>query len=350
MTVSRYGFPLIISLLLSTASATAQTADLKAPRKMSRWDVPAANYSGITRIADGQFAVIDDKSPDAGFYMLGVAIDRKSGKIKEVSRSPLFCDSLTAGSQADAKADIEDIAYIASSQTFYLVSEAHQTIEEYDAQGRKTGRALHVPDIFASSVIVHNGGFESLAYDSLRHSLWTTTECPLPLDGGDSVDILRLQSFDVLTGEPNGTWLYAMDSRRYKSARFNARGVSAITVCPDGSLLVLERELRVPRHYAGSKCTVRIYRVTPNEGNSLSPTCFGSSTEGCTPLEKTPVASFTTRLGIFGGRYANYEGMCFGPTLSDGSRTLILIADSQQGAGNFLYRLRDYLRVIRLKK
>ena len=44
--------------------------------------------------------------------------------------------------------------------------------------------------------------------------------------------------------------------------------------------------------------------------------------------------------------YANYEGMCLGPKLNDGRQTLILINDSQAGAGNSLYRLKDYIKII----
>jgi hypothetical protein len=43
---------------------------------------------------------------------------------------------------------------------------------------------------------------------------------------------------------------------------------------------------------------------------------------------------------------ANFEGMCLGPTLSDGRRCLVLIADSQKGAGGLT---QEYVKVILLK-
>ena len=38
--------------------------------------------------------------------------------------------------------------------------------------------------------------------------------------------------------------------------------------------------------------------------------------------------------------------MCLGRKLNDGRQTIILISDSQDGAGNIIYRLKDYLKVI----
>ena len=44
--------------------------------------------------------------------------------------------------------------------------------------------------------------------------------------------------------------------------------------------------------------------------------------------------------------FANYEGMCPGPRLADGRQTLLLIDDTQAGAGNSLFRLSEHLKVI----
>ena len=42
---------------------------------------------------------------------------------------------------------------------------------------------------------------------------------------------------------------------------------------------------------------------------------------------------------------ANFEGMCLGPTLPDGSRCLVMIADSQKGSGGLT---QEYVKVILL--
>ena len=50
---------------------------------------------------------------------------------------------------------------------------------------------------------------------------------------------------------------------------------------------------------------------------------------------------------IFGKKnLANYEGMCLGPK-QDGSRQcIILVADSQNRAGNAFYHLKDYVKAL----
>ena len=52
---------------------------------------------------------------------------------------------------------------------------------------------------------------------------------------------------------------------------------------------------------------------------------------------------FKTRLSLFCYRLANYEGMCLGPRLKDGSRVLLLVSDSQNQYGGVL---KDYFRTV----
>ena len=61
-------------------------------------------------------------------------------------------------------------------------------------------------------------------------------------------------------------------------------------------------------------------------------------------LRKSLVCSFTTK--PLAGRFANYEGMCLGPLLPDGYRSLVLISDSQHGAGGLV---KEFVKVIVFK-
>ena len=64
-------------------------------------------------------------------------------------------------------------------------------------------------------------------------------------------------------------------------------------------------------------------------------------------LQKKPLFTFSTGIRLLGKKnFANYEGMCLGPKLADGRQTLLLVADSQNRAGNSLYHLKDYIKVI----
>ena len=63
-------------------------------------------------------------------------------------------------------------------------------------------------------------------------------------------------------------------------------------------------------------------------------------------MEKQLVAEWKTTLSLFRSTLANYEGMCLGPKLNDGRQTLILIADSQNGMGNWMYHIKDHIRIV----
>lgn len=69
-------------------------------------------------------------------------------------------------------------------------------------------------------------------------------------------------------------------------------------------------------------------------------------TAGGKAVAKTPVATFRTRLNPLSYRLANFEGMSAGIRLADGRQTVLLLCDAQSGAGNRLFHLKDYLRVL----
>lgn len=61
-------------------------------------------------------------------------------------------------------------------------------------------------------------------------------------------------------------------------------------------------------------------------------------------LRKTLLKSFSTR--PMSVNFANYEGICVGSTLFDGSKTLVLIPDSQNGSSGLT---KEYVKVITFK-
>jgi hypothetical protein len=118
-------------------------------------------------------------------------------------------------------------------------------------------------------------------------------------------------------------------------------GVSELCALDDGSLLVLEREFRVPKKLIGASVEQKLYRVVPKPEQRLNPA--ERLTDEVTFLDKQLVARWRTKLNLTRRNLANYEGMCLGPRLSDGRQVLVLISDSQHR-----YRgvLKDWIKVI----
>lgn len=290
--------------------------------------VPAGNYSGIAWLGGNRYAVVNDKSPTAGFYLMTIDIDSLTGDVLQ-ARMDTF---LTNG---QPNRDEEGICYVPQRQTVFVSGEADRQIVEYGLDGQLTGRRLQVPDIFHTAY--KNGGFEALTYDTVAHRFWTTTEHTLTADGhkptitNKESNRLRLQSFgDDL--QPKEQYWYETDVTMVeKETGTSVLGVSGMAALGDGRLVVMEREVYKTNNNIGSFVQVKLY-VVDTRGQQAG-----------TLLEKQPLADFRTRINVTRRSFANYEGICLGPRLTDGRRVLLLIADSQNQ-----YRgvLRDWLRTV----
>lgn len=298
---------LAIATLLMVSLLTFSQVRLFKPHRFHR-QLPPGNYSGIAPMGGDRYAVVSDKSDEDGFFLFRLRIDTLKGRILEAENEGFF-------SSGQPNRDMEAIVYCPSSGTLFISGEADNEVYEYALDGHRTGRRLHIPDVFKKAS--HNYGLESLAYDTLSHRFYTTTERLLP---GDS--LLRIQSFgDDL--QPLRQYLYRPDMP-FSSSWFY--GVAELCAAGDGRLLVLERQIHLSRLKTGGKTVIRIHEVTPSDRPLL---------------EKRLLVQFTTRINLFTRRFANYEGLC---TPFPG--WLLLMADSQNRQRGLL---RDWFRLVLLQ-
>ena len=311
------------------------------------------NYSGITHIAADTYAVVNDKDTTDGFLLLELSLDPQTGKVRQAAmKEPLGMAQRRNRGEGTSR-DCEGIAYCPDTQTLFVSGEADQRVVEYTLEGVPTGRELRVPLLLQQESIRSNQGFEALCYESSSHLLWTVTESTLPQDGTsaslqhkDVRNRLRLTSF-ALDMQRQAQYAYQMDLPTVPSNKGGyALGVPSLCFLPDGRLLVMEREAYVSPGKLRSFCRIKLYAVQPDKRYRVQDAEPLSSLPDACFLPKTLLADFTTRLRPGRMNFANYEGMCLGPTLEDGRQTLILLADSQGGMGNRLYHLKDYVRVI----
>ncbi len=282
--------------------------------------VPPGNYSGITRLEGSLYAVVDDKSAHDGYYVFKIDIDSIDGRILEVRRIEF------RGNERPNR-DSEGIAFDASRQLIYISGERDHQVLEYTIDGQPTGRHLNMPPVFSTAK--RNGSLESLAFDTARRCFWVTTEVPLP---SDSMLSLRMQRFNALL-EPDLELFYRMDEpEKHKRGRLHVHGVSEILAVGTDSLLVLERELYVPKKQIGSFVINKLYLSWKNDGNRT--------------LQKRLVCRWKTRMNLTNRSFANYEGMSMGPRLTDGSQVVLLVSDSQN---QYRGMMRDWFRTIIVK-
>jgi len=337
---------IILAAAVLAQFAGAQVADTLAPIRLKvampqqsfYRTVPPGNYSGITHIGGNAYAVVSDKAEKSGFFVFYIDMDENTGMINNVTvdeqvKSPLDCR------------DEEGIAYRSDTRTLFIAGEADTRVLEYTLQGELTGRELQVPAVFGKAR--KNLGLESLAYNAATHRFWTTTESSLPCDGQQSSwrnqaqNRLRLQSFgDDL--QPMEQYAYLMDAPVARdTALYDVIGVSDLLALDDGRLLVLERECHIAQTLLGSYVNQKIYVVNPQAEQAVA--ADKPLTADAPFVQKQLLYEWHTMLSLLGYDLANYEGMCLGPTLRDGSRTIILISDSQ---ARYEGVLQDWLKVL----
>ena len=321
---------LTIILLLVPLTLMAQETTLLKQKKFLK-TVPAGNYSGITWLGDSRYAVVNDKSPSAGFYLMTIENDSISGELLSAR-----VDSFMTNGQPNR--DEEGICYVPQTQTLFVSGEADGQVIEYDLNGQLTGRKLQVPEVFQTAY--PNGSLEALTYQARTHRFWTTSEFTLQTDGEKPTiqnkikNRLRLQSFgdDLL---PKEQYWYVTDSTKTKKHKgTDILGVSGLAALDDGRLIVLERELYFPKNRIGSYAHVKLYLIDPAK---QQPGDF---------LEKTLLTEFRTKINLTRRNFANYEGICIGPKLVDGRQLLFLICDSQN---QFNGILRDWFKPVVVK-
>ena len=300
--------------------------------------VPKGNYSGLTWLGGNRYAVVSDKTAQSGFFLFRIEIDSVSGDIKEVVNEGFQ-------SSGEANKDEEGIAFFPEDSTLLISREADNRIFEYGMNGKLTGRELAIPSVFSTATPAYS--FEALTYNAQTHRFWTTSESTLKTDGQQAnatnqvKNRLRFQSFND-SFAPQEQYAYLMDAAENNPSASNyAMGVPAMTALDDGKLLVLEREFLVTSSKIGSFVENKIYCVDPAQSISISQE---KELDTDSPyMQKTLIAAWKTSLGLLRQNLANYEGMCLGPRLADGSQVIVLCADSQDQYGGVL---RDWFRTI----
>lgn len=304
--------------------------------------VPKGNYSGMAWMGGNRYAVVSDKAPKSGFFVFEIDVDSVSGGLLGVSAKGFFASD-------EDNRDEEGIAFFAERNTVFISREADNKVKEYALDGRATGRELAVPPVFGRAG--GNYGLEALTYNRTTHRFWTTSESTLEGDGGraDSrngvQNRLRLQSFgDDLS--PREQYAYQMDAPAVRGQVASyAMGVAGMAALDDGRLLVLEREFVVTSKKLGSYVVNKLYSVWPDGGKEVSSDTVLNAQSPC--LGKTLLAKWKTSITLFRQNLANYEGLCAGPRLKDGSQVLLLCADSQNQYGGIL---RDWFRTIIIRQ
>jgi hypothetical protein len=172
-----------------------------------------------------------------------------------------------------------------------------------------------------------NSVFEGIAFTDDYKSVFVSVEEPIYEDGaragiGDSTAWIRIVKFDMATRKPVAQYAYKIESVVYPAApvyAFKINGVSEILWIAKNKLLVVERSFSTGK----PGCTIRLFVADMEHATDISSMNSYNAQSNAKPLSKKLLLNMDEL-----GRYIdNIEGVTFGPTLSNGHRTLIFVAD-----------------------
>ena len=287
-----------------------------------------ASLSGISWAGNNAYYAVSDDvfTGEVGLYPMTIELATNGLSVISCSiPSPTNRISL-------AKAyDLEDVAFDAVNSTVWVADETRGTVKEYRVADGTVVRTLSLPEELKKTR--SNLGIESLTLSPDGKTLWTCTEEALACDGARSSPTngttVRLLKYTRPTAKEGFTladmYSYTTDawSQKFDYVGKGRRGVSGLCALPDGSLLVLERELSFGgAHPLKAATTARlafdVYHVEfPRGSGGLV----------ATNVRKVKLASGGGPVFAFG----NFEGICLGPCLSDGKRSVLLISDAGDG-------------------
>lgn len=240
----------------------------------------------------------------------------------------------------DARFDPEGIR-VAPDGTLWISDEYGPWIDHFSAEGKRIGRVA-IPEKFGIAVPgagpeeelppantkgrQSNRGFEGLAISPDGGKLWAILQSPLIQDGAldaanERIGVnCRILEVIIATGATREL-VYPLSS--------DANGVNEILALSEHELLVLERDGK------GGNDTYfrRLYRIdlrSASDVSGIESLPRRGLPAGVHAAAKLPFLNLLDeRFGLAGKTMPEkIEGLCFGPVLGDGRRTLIVTTDN----------------------
>jgi hypothetical protein len=172
-----------------------------------------------------------------------------------------------------------------------------------------------------------NGVFEGLTFSENNESLFVSVEEPLYQDGEragtlDSAGLTRIIKFDIATKKPVAQYAYSIDPVAFPPiipSSFKVNGISDILNVSENQFLIIERSFSTGR----LGCTIKVFLADISSAENVN---------NMTSLKNKSIGIVSKKLLLnmdnLGIYIDNIEGVTFGPTLSNGKRSLIFVADN----------------------
>ena len=173
-----------------------------------------------------------------------------------------------------------------------------------------------------------NGVLEGLTFDKNFQTLYVNVEEPLYEDG-PRADVLpnnawiRIYQYDVASRSNMAQFAYHLEPIAYPATpidAFKINGIPDIYAIGNNQLLVLERSFSSGR----LPCTIKVFLADLNGAEDIK----DNSSLQINPVKKAVKKKLLLNMDDLKIYTDNIEGVTFGPTLSNGHRSLIFVSDN----------------------
>lgn len=336
------------SITAPTTPTTIQTlkliGDYNIPTKTMYNGIEFGGISGIDRDSQGQYwAISDDRGGERGaprFYQLSIELDQQKLHRVNIQKMIYLRDHNNQLLPSDKRSMDPESIRVAANGNLYISSEgnfvANATsvqpfVREYKLNGEYVGE-FKLPEIFHYVDSKTTGGrsnklFESIAL-SPKGQLFTANEDALVQDGEisnlEQGGIVRVMKLDTKTQKSLAQYVYPLEKIPHASVAGGYpadNGLSEMLAVDENQFIAVERAFA-----DGIGNTIRLYRTQiaadttdVQQLNSLKNTQY-------TPMKKQLLLELPVKYQNI--KLDNIEGITWGPTLANGHRSLILVADN----------------------
>ena len=318
---------------LPSANAALKITTVSQATRPSSSSYGAEQISGITYAGGDLYYAVDDN--DVKLYPITLKINRDTGSLASGTNGM----SIGTGVAMSGSHDMEGCAFDPASGKVWISQETSALIREFDPATGTLLRSAPVPAI--QKQYYGNYSLEALTISGDGMTMWTANEEALKVDGnlatnmvGSVVRLTRFTRESVYDNwTPNGEWAYVTEPIGSVKDEHTRSGVSGLCALPDGTLLVLERRCYNPEGWFPD-FQVRIYQVDFTGADDVS-SIASLKTATYKKVSKTQLWEYH-----HGSDMPNYEGMCLGPRLNDGSCVIVLVSDGGSYAEEGVFTLK----------
>ena len=294
--------------------------------------------SGIDYKNGNYYLIVDDaKSP----RVLKAKIDIKEDKIQNIN----FTDVITLSGDdfySNNVLDLESVFLDQHSGLLYISSEGSARFKKepkvfsVDTDG-KFIKEFILPKRVTANVngefnTRHNGSFEGMSESFDKKGFWIASELPLKLDGEEPFynskenHPIRFTYYDKESGKAKREFAYQLSPiLRPKKGKLNINGITAILEYKKDHFYVVERTYQ--EGYAKSNL-VKVFDVSLDKNVSNTVSMESLRDVKVQFANKKLLLDFESfRNELTDQIIDNIEGITFGPQLSDGNPSLLLVSD-----------------------